>query len=734
MDNLITLQGFIGNLVCDKGDFKIYSFTPLPEYQDKVILDSNWGNICISGQLPDLYEEIEYIVQVEYIKKGSYNNYIVHKIKKVNNIINLESTEIFLRAILTKNQVNELLREYPDIIERVINNKSIDLSKTKGIKDKIFKVVKRKIIENYQLMDLVNEYYEYGMTFPMIQNLYEKYSSVEMIKQKMIDNPYECLCKINRVGFKTADKIIIKKYPERLIDKTRINACIFYLLRENESNGNTWIEIKSLYKQVKELVPECMTYFSDIIKNDEDLYFNEEKNIISTLKGYKCEQDIARILIKLLNKSHELNLNYKKFNNADGIPLTEEQMNTLKNVCKYNLSILAGVGGSGKSMSTKALVDMLDNNNFIYSLFSPTGKASKVLSQYTGKEAKTIHRGLGVTPEGFYYNKENKIFDDDLIIDEFSMIDIYLLRSLLEAVDENKTKILFIGDPFQIPSVGVGNIAYDMIQSGIIPVTLLTKVFRYNEGGLAYVASKVRNGEKYLDYSKSKIQTFGTKEDYTFINTIQENSLACIKTLYQKLYNQGISVDDIMVLSAYNKGDLGTIRINNMIQNLINPDDGCKKDVKYKHDNEIITLREGDKVMQVVNNYHAIKDDGEETCIFNGDCGIIKEIYNNRTYVDFDGTIIIYEKSDLSQLLLAYSISIHKSQGSSSKYVILITPKAHKFMLNRNLLYVAVSRAKEKVFHIGSFDTVDYALKRSANFERNTFLKDLLIEYNKEIL
>ena len=184
--DIIHLQGFVGKEICNKGDFKIYPFKPLPEYENKVILDPRYGNISISGMLPELYQGIEYMVDVEFVKKGIYNNYIVQKIRKVNNDINNDSTEIFLRAILTESQANELLREYPDIVKRILKNQPIDLSKVKGIKDKIFKAIKRKIIANYQLMDLVNEYHEYGMTFSMIQNLYDKYSSVEVIKDKMI--------------------------------------------------------------------------------------------------------------------------------------------------------------------------------------------------------------------------------------------------------------------------------------------------------------------------------------------------------------------------------------------------------------------------------------------------------------------------------------------------------------------------------------------------------------------
>ena len=731
--NNIYIEGYPGRKIFQSGDFKIYAFFPLDKYLEDVVLNE-YGNISIKGEMPDLYEGNVYKIEVEYQKVNGYDNYIVKRFYQESGNIDKNGTIKFLEAInITQNQISELIKYYPDIIDRVINEKEIDVNKLYGIKDKTMNVIRRKIMENFKLMELVTEFYDYGMTFSMIKKLYNEFTSIELIRKAMKVNPYLCLCKISGIGFKTADKFILKKYPDRINSRERADACIFYSLKENELNGHSYIDLLGLYAKFKDLAPECSEWFNKVLNKDNTYYIDESQDSkkVSLKETFKCEKEISEMIKKLLRNDKTLNIDCSKYDEVDGIPLTEEQMGVHKNLCNYNISILAGYGGSGKSFCTKSVIQMLDENRLTYILMSPTAKAAKVLKEYSGKKASTIHRGLGSNPDGFYYNEDNKLPYNVVIIDEFSMIDIYLLRNLLHAIDLENTKILFIGDPAQIPSVGVGNVAHDMINSDIIPITVLTKVFRYNEGGLSYVATKTRNGENYIKGDKN-IEVFGKNKDYAFINIGQEKSIDCIKTLYNKLYfKEGVPIDDIMVLSAYNKGNYGTTKINSIIQDLINPKTDTKNEISYKINNDdTVVLREGDKVMQTKNNYKAIKisDNGEmtETIVVNGDIGNIVKVKNDCVYVNIDGETIFYDKGDLHQLVLAYSISIHKAQGGSAKYVIMITPKAHKFFLDRNLLYVADTRGIKRVYHIGTPDVIRSSLKKSQNFSRNTFLKKLL--------
>ena len=723
---MITIEGFVIKKLYSKDDFKIYSFVPKEEYNDKVILHPKYGNISISGNMPDLIEETLYKVDLEYSKKGKYDNYEVKKIYSNNKNIDSNTTSKFIYSICTKNQADELLKHYPDIINMVIKNEPINLNLLKGIKEKTFEKIKKRIIENFKLIDLVEEYSDYGMTFTMIKNLYDSYSSIEMIKNKMNENPYECLCKINRVGFKTADGFIMKKYPEKKDSYMRAKACVNYVLNENETNGNTWIFITDLYKKVKEMANEASIHFYDILKED-DIYYDNDTKRVAKYKTYMCEKEVCNLLLKFNNKSTVWNIDYRKYNEIDGCPITEEQMTILKNVCKYNLNLLVGFAGTGKSYSTKALLNMLNDNLITYALMSPTGKAAKVLSENSGELATTIHRGLKYNPaEGFFYNEKNKLPQDVIIIDEFSMIDVFLLRDLLRAIDDN-SKIIFIGDPAQIPSVSMGNVAYDMLESKKITTSRLTKIFRYNEGGLSYVATKIRNGEQYLK-NNNKIQTYGKKSDYVFVNTSQEMSLTIMEKLYNKLLNNGAKIDDIMVLSCMNKGEYGINKINNKIQSFVNPKRDDKNEIVIRRNNDEFIFRENDKIMQIKNNYNAnMLEEGQTTEIYNGDTGIIMKIKDDVIIVKFDNKFVKYEKEELDQLTLAYAMTLHKCQGSGFKYVILITPKSHTYMLDRNLLYVAVTRTKELIYHIGTINIVSSSLRKSQNFSRNTFLKDMLI-------
>lgn len=723
---MITIEGVIGKNICDRGDWKMYSFLPLQKYQDMVVLDKKYGTIVITGIMPDLIPGMQYKIDVEYSQRGQYHNYEFKKVYVDNGEYTPETSIIFLKEMTSENRAKILVDAYPDIIDRMINDKPIDISKLRGIgKTSLDKIVV-KVKENHNIIALVDEYSEYGMTFAMMNKLYNYYDkSIDKIKQMMYENPYECLCSINRVGFKTADKIIMSKYPERIDSETRCRAAVEFLLSQNETEGNTWINLKTLYNKLLELAYEARIHFQEIVENSpKDIFFDVVTNKVSTVQARICEAEIANRLSAHLDESSVLNIDCSKYRNVEGIDLTDEQMGIFDNVCKYNVSILAGVGGSGKSFSVQALLNMLKDNRISYELFSSTGKAAKVLSEYTKEDASTIHRGLKYSPkEGFAFNDDNKLETDVLIIDEFSMIDIFLLRDLLRAVDPSETKLLFIGDPAQIPSVGVGNIAFDMLQSKRIPTTLLTKVFRYGEGGLSYVATKVRNGENYIT-SEAGIQKYGVKEDYVFVNVVQEDSPKCLKVLYNNLLKKNVPVEDIMVLTSYNKGEYGTVNINKIVQEHVNPKGA---EVTANRFGVPIIFRVGDKVMQIKNNYtKETTNDGETTAVFNGDTGFITSIDKEELMVNFDGVHVKYNTKNLNELDLAYCITIHKSQGSSAKYVILITPKAHKFFLNRNLLYVAVSRAKEGLYHIGSVDVIKSALRKSANLSRDTFLKDFL--------
>ncbi len=754
MDNKqYKFKGTIVRCTYNTPDYKIYAVNvDKTIYPD--IKQNKYQNVSILGELHDLIVGVEYeIAAIEQINKYGIS-YKVVNIKR-DLPTTAEGVHLFLSEILTVNQADVLIENYPNIIQMVKNNDlaNIDLSKLKGIGEKSFEKIKKKIIENFCLMDLVAEF-KNVLSLNMIKKIYDKYPSIERLKAKLKAEPYTTLTKISGVGFKTADSIILEMQKENIIDfsydvKTspdRCLSCILYLLEENENEGHTKTNLADLRQQCLKLVPACADHFVDVIKN-EDIYYNKETMDVSLSRTYNIEKYIAdTILSNLHNENNVWDYNTEKYRTVNGFDLSDEQMQILDVVCKNNIVILNGFAGSGKTASTQGLIKMLKDHNKSFKLLSPTGKAAKVLAENTKEQASTIHRGLGyVPPNNWTYDQEHKLSYDIIIVDEFSMVDIYLFKRLLDAIDFKYTKLLIIGDNAQLPSVSCGNLLHDFMETKIIPTVTLTKIFRYGEGGLMRIATDVRCCKPYLSNDmKSKMTAFGNNQDYTFIDLSSELIPQNAVALYKKLLQKGYKTEDIQVLTAKNVSDCGTVILNNMIQRVANPNYGSEVNMKIGD----TTYYEGDLILQKVNNYEAeldikhldkeeveeymINDETPTAFIANGETGVVREIYNTYMVIEFDGIYVKYYRSDMNMVGLGYSTTIHKSQGSSIKTVILCTPQSHIFMLNSNLLYVGLTRMKEKCYHLGTLQSVNQATKKKANLTRHTFMQQLLVN-NKQI-
>lgn len=750
-------SGRVERCIYSSEDFKVYALdVNIKKYPD--IKQNKFGNVSISGELSELTIGVEYeVVGIETPSKNGMG-YKVLNIKR-DIPTSAEDMYLFLQEILTPNQAKVLYDNYPDIVQRVKENRldDIDLNKLKGIKEYTFNVIKNKIIENFCLADLVIEFQGY-LNLSIIKKIYNKYTSIDKLKEELNKDPYKCLCRLAGVGFKTADSILLEiekvsndniakgkppimNFSENLKESPqRCLACIMYLLEKNESEGHTKMNLAELRSELLKTVPTCAKHFP-IAMQSPYVYYNKETMDAALVTTQKTEQMIANTILAYVNdQSNFWDYDVEKYREINGSMLSDEQIQAVQNVCKYTISILNGAGGTGKSFSTQAVINMLKEHHKSYKLFSPTGKAAKVLSDYTGETAMTIHRGLGYQPiEHWTFNKDNKLKCDIVIIDEFSMVDIWLFKRVLDAIDFRYTKLLMIGDNAQLCSVGCGNLLHDFMESKLIPTVTLTKVFRYGEGGLMKVATDVRFCQIYLSNNmKSQMTIFGDNKDYTFVDLASEVIPQNAVALYKKLLQKGYTINDIQVLTAKNVGDCGTVTLNNMLQKVANPNYGSQ--VNIKSGDTVYYV--GDLVIQKVNNYKAVmdinslseeeidfyrdKDEAPTAFIANGETGIVKDIMNSYILIDFDGIVVKYTKADLLNVGLGYSISIHKSQGSSIKAVILLTPQSHTFMLNSNLLYVGLTRMKEVCYHLGTLSTVNQAVKKKANLIRHTFMQEML--------
>lgn len=746
MDKTVEFRCVPERLVFNSDEFKIYGCSVNSfDYPDIHI--GKYGTCSIKGNFQELNLGVEYMVKAKEVSDKYGIGYNIINIKR-EKPKTLAETRTFLYEILTKNQADTLLSVYPDIVDRIMNNRleDIDLNKTKGIKDYTFNVIKRKVIENFKLADLVEEFR--GLfSLSIIKKLYDQYPSVEKIHEVIREEPYECLCKLSGIGFKTADQLLLtlEKESKECIGTSknpilffgfdlkssyqRAKACVDYLLNENESSGNTYMYIGDLKKQFEIFVPEAIGNLPLILKSDNDVIFDRELLCVCRKETYEAEKYIANKIREGMSINTRWDCDCSKYRSLDGFDLTDDQCKTSEYMCKHNIVMLVGYGGSGKSSSTQAFVNMLNSYHKSFMLLAPTGRAAKVLSGYTRENAMTIHRGLGYIPgHGWECNEEHPLMQDVVIVDEFSMVDIFLFRHLLEAIDFNRTKLLLIGDDAQIPSVGAGNALYDLLCYNQIPTVTLNKIFRYGKGGLSTAATDTREGKEYLDKNQNGMQAFGDDKSYIFMSLSQDKIVDYAVNVYKTVLKQGYHIEDIALLSCYNVGDYGTVELNRRLQNAVNPE--TEEKITFG-DSE---FRLNDIVMNYVNDYKAmiyneeLLDQDNTTFIANGESGKVVKILRDAMVIDYDGTLVYCPKSSMKNVRLAYAISTHKSQGGQFKVVILITPRAHTYMLNSNLLYVGISRAKEKCYHLGEIKTVNCALKKKENFNRKTLLQKFLNE------
>ena len=738
-NNLVEFRAVVNTSRFISEEFKIYTVSINKKIYPDIKSNKN-NEYIIVGNMTSLMAGVEYQIKATIeINKTFGIQYKVRSIRQ-DKPTNINSTRKFLIEVITENQTDVLLEVYPNIIDKVIKNDldDIDLDKLKGIKDFTFNKIKTKIVENFCLIDLVDKFGGY-IEMPIIKKLYDKYTSPKIIEKELKKDPYKCLCKLSRVGFKTADAILLnleiygreKEEPffdyELKISEQRMKSCLNYILEENEENGHTNMSIENARKECGRLVPQCITLFVKVIKDNEDIHIDSKTKTISTREAYNTELYIAKVLKQMVKNKTLWNVPIELYREVEGYSMTDEQMNTPKMMCENNIGLLTAPAGAGKSSSVQSLISMLEDNDKSYILMTPTGASSEVLSDFTKKDAGTIHRQLNYNPSlepAWGYNENCKLPYDIVIVDEFSMVDIYLFKHLLEAIDLEKTKLLLVFDSFQLASVGCGNLAQDLLSSGIIPTTILTKIFRYNEGGLMQVVTSIRNSEEFLpsDFKGTKI--FGDKKDFIFSEINQVYIVQQVLKIYEKLLKDGYGIQDIMILSSYNKGEYGTKEINKKIQYMLQK----KKATRFAMRGET-KFHEGDKVIQIQNNYKALNVYGEETKIFNGNTGIVSQVKYNEIVVTFkENKNIVYTKSDLEQLETAYSESTHKSQGSGCKQIIMVAPKAHTFMLNSNLLYVGCTRAKERVFLLGDIETINRAIKKKENLQRNTYMLNMLLD------
>ncbi len=616
-----------------------------------------------------------------------------------------------LRSLMTNGQAESCHAAYPHFVSMVLNGEAdkLDYKKIRGVGKVLLPRYIDKIKTINKRVEFMGETYAWGIEHDEdINKIAATYKNVYEFSKDINANPYAVMINLLEWSFDRADRAITKKTTKWLDSYERCEAATIYALKHNELDGNTRMQAKALFDMVKRKAPQCVHHLLNVVTKSEQVHYDVPSKNTALQATYIAEQHIADVIKKKIANPHYYPMDWQKFTSVDGLKLTDEQAQILEMACKQDVMMLTGSAGTGKSATTKAIIEMLEANNYTYTLLSPTGIAAKRLREATGREASTIHMFLACDGN----------LGDYVLIDEMGMVSVHLLSMLFDKVTD-RTKIIFIADPSQLASIACGNIVEDMLDSGIVPVCNLTKVFRYNTSGIITIATDVRNG-----VNDHLTDTF---TDYKFIET-DTLVIKQIEQEYARLLADGYSKDDVLILSPFNKGNVGSLAINAAIQAKFNPNELSK--VGHTVNDTPIYFKVGDKVINKKNEYAMPLVDDDTAFVANGDIGTVMEIVPDEKepymIVRYDCGDCIVDKAHIKNTLLAYAISTHSSQGCQAKAVIVVADKSHARLLTRNLLYTAVSRAQKNLVLIADIDCVEEGIKIQEEKERNTWLKNLM--------
>jgi len=728
------ITGYIDHIIF-KNDENTYSVLSL-------ILDDQEEAVCV-GSFP-------YVAEGAYLKiEGEYVNHRLYgKQFKAVSFEEIRPTSIVdIERYLGSGAIKgigaslaaRIVKKFGEDTWRIFENEPERLAEVKGISIRMAQEIASEAYEKRQMRDSMIFLQKYGISNKLAVTIYEEYK--DRLFGIMRENPYKLAEDIKGVGFKTVDDIAaqIGIKPD---SEYRIRCGILYVLMQASSDGNTYLPQNVLIERLVSLLgidaelimPEIDSLAMDkrvVIRQDKvysPLYYFAELNSALKLK----ELDISMDEDEFKKREAKIYETFEKVIKEQKIELDDLQKKAVFECIRYGVTIISGGPGTGKTTTINTIIRFFDEEGLDIMLAAPTGRAAKRMQEATGYEAKTIHRLLEVSggssddERRLYFEKDedNPLEADVVIIDEMSMVDINLFRALLKAIDVG-TRLILVGDVNQLPSVGPGQVLKDLIDSKAFHVVMLEHIFRQAaQSDIVMNAHRINKGEIIPDSNDSK--------DFFILK--RDNPDVILKHLIQLIRDKlpsyvDASSNELQVLTPMRKGILGVENLNVILQEYLNPPGDKKRE--YQHGDRL--FREGDKIMQIKNNYQIpweIKGAGnyivdEGLGVFNGDTGIIThiDIVNQLLTVMYDeNKQVDYPFSELDEIELAYAVTIHKSQGSEYPAVLIPILTGPKMLFNRNLLYTAVTRAKKCVTILGSYDTlIDMINNNSINARYSGF-------------
>ena len=618
------------------------------------------------------------------------------------------------------------------------------LAQIKGITKERAYEMSQSFIENWEVWQIVGFLDKFGVGPQSAETIYKKLgpNSIEEIQS----NPYILVDLINKVNFNQIDKMALDIGMEYNNEK-RIRSGIKHALTLATYNGHCAVIYDNLIKFVNELLGVREEEIEDVLINmkaKEELVIEDRENEewVYLSSYYMAEKNVAEKLIKLdqyknIKKIDKFKKELELFEKKSNIELSEKQKEAIKEINDHNICVITGGPGTGKTTIIKTIIELFKHNGMKPVLCAPTGRAAKRMTEATGEEAKTLHRLLEIgsivseDTQNVNTNLSVAPIDADIIIvDEMSMVDIFLMNYLCKAI-YNGTKLVLVGDTDQLPSVGPGNVLKDIIQSEKITTIVLNKIFRQAAQSKIIINShRVNDGESFI--TKEEINEINDKylEDFFYIDETNKtkilNQVLSLSGERLKKYGDYDFLQNIQVITPTKKGELGTKELNQLLQATVNPISETKKERKFGDS----IFREGDRVMQIKNNYEMYwerKNPLLETGsgVFNGEFGTIQKINEKEKQIQIkfdDEKIAWYAFNELEQIEHAYAITVHKAQGSEFDVVIMVIGPSAPMLLTRNLLYTGMTRAKKLLIMIGNKNIIDFMIKNADNKRRNTGL------------
>lgn len=705
------------------------------------------GTLSYIGEGEKMEAEGQYIAHPTYGEQFKIDTYVIRPPEDE------ESVERYLGSGAIKGVGTALaariVRRFRADTFRIIEEEPERLAEIKGISERKAREIAQQVYEKRDMRKAMIFLQQFGITTALAVKIYEKYG--QRMYEVLQNNPYQLADDINGVGFRIADEIA-RKAGVSIDSEYRIKSAVSYVLVQAGAEGHMYLPKDLLQGRTAQLlgvpIEDLEPYLMDLAVDRKIVVKQEQdQERIYSSSSYYIEMSTARMLCDLnITGAIDDQVILKKvaaIEKQTGTYLDEMQKKAVIEAVRCGLLIITGGPGTGKTTTINTLISYFESEGLQILLAAPTGRAAKRMTEATGVESKTVHRLLEISgisedsntgnPGGFGRNSQNPLDADVIIIDEMSMVDAYLMHALLDAVTVG-TRLIMVGDMNQLPSVGPGSILKDMIQSECIPVVQLTRIFRQaQESDIIVNAHKINRGEPVTLDNKSRDFFFLKRQDANVIISI------VIQLVRDKMPRYvDAQACDIQVLTPMRKGLLGVERLNRILQEYLNPPDRAKQE----HEQNGILFREGDKVMQVKNNYqleweirgrYGIPLE-KGLGVFNGDMGIVREInkQTERVTVEFDEQRMVeYPYSGLEELELAYAVTIHKSQGSEYPAVVIPLLSGPKMLMTRNLLYTAVTRARKCVTLVGDEYTFEQMAANTAEQKRYTALADRIREMHQ---